>query len=169
MKDVGQIVRFEDSRFGFARVVGKPGRDVYFACRSLLDPADKAKLAVGVTLEFRLQTCDKGPFATDIRVLDLAPIPAPAGPSLDAKITPTVEFRQSTTHPGGMRIGTLTTWRGQLNFGYLRIDGETVDLFVHRGMMAGSPRIGRRYEFEVGFDAHGRRQAVAVVPLPEAA
>ena len=75
----------------------------------------------------------------------------------------------SRRQAGGPKTGTLTSWRGQLNFGYLRIDGEPVDIFIHRGSMAGSPRIGRRYEFEVGFDEHGRRHAVSAVPLPEAA
>ncbi len=67
------------------------------------------------------------------------------------------------------KTGTLTSWRGEQNFGYLRIDGEPVDIFIHRNMMAGSPRIGRRYEFEIGFDEEGRRHAVSAVPLPEAA
>ncbi|WP_149181913.1 cold shock domain-containing protein [Streptomyces sp. TRM49041] len=135
---VGKILRFDEVRgYGFI-VPREGGEDVFMHANDLVD--DKYLYQAGCEVEFYLEMGDKGPKASEIRLVDRPArrVPAPsreAGPEdLDddtLDVLTTAEFRTELTEALIEADGTLTA--AQLK----RVRTRILDLSRHHGWVEG--------------------------------
>ncbi|WP_175407306.1 cold shock domain-containing protein [Streptomyces sp. TRM64462] len=141
---VGKILRFDEVRgYGFI-VPREGGEDVFMHANDLLD--DKYLYQAGREVEFYLEMGDKGPKASEIRLVDRAPAPrrAPVSPAVPERagdledldddgldVLTTAEFQTELTEALIEADGTLTA--AQLK----RIRTRVAELARHHGWLEG--------------------------------
>lgn len=131
---VGKILRFDEVRgYGFI-VPREGGEDVFMHANDLVD--EKYLYQAGREVEFYLEMGDKGPKASEIRLVDRPAAAAPrrAPEDLDDEgldVLTTAEFQTEITEALIEADGTLTT--AQLK----RIRTRLTDLATHHGWLEG--------------------------------
>lgn len=145
-------VKWFDPGKGYGFVMARDGRDL-FVHSSALPPGDA--LAEGDEIEFGIEQGVKGLSVTQVSVLTRSGMAPRAAAPRSGRSWDSGQWQAPAM--GELKRGTVRRYDTERGFGFIRMDGTDIDLFVHRSAAGRDLHEGEVVEFRVGQGQKGPR------------